>query len=158
MIWLRREHSAGQIRRLSHTHEIGWKFLCCFVVYSTRRFVLCLTLCYFILCFVVLLALRLPRLGKIELILVLFVRVFDLCLFGFVFFLFLLVPGKGCGLWLWHSLDFSLTFFFFFFFFSFSLPRWKRGKGGKESRYISFYVCFTEGYPPPSPHFCGKHQ
>ena len=62
------------------------------------------------LCFSVLLALRLPRLGKIELILVLFVRLFDLCLFGFVGFL--LVSGKGCGLWLWHSLDFSLTFFF----------------------------------------------
>ena len=40
-----------------------------------------------------------------------FVRLFDLCLFGFVGFLFLLVSGKGCGLWLWHSLDFSLTFF-----------------------------------------------
>ena len=63
------------------------------------------------LCFSVLLALRLPRLGKRELILVLFVRLFDLCLFGFVGFLFLLVSGKGCGLWLWHSLDFSLTFF-----------------------------------------------
>ena len=25
--------------------------LCCFVVYSTRRFVLCLTLCYFVLVF-----------------------------------------------------------------------------------------------------------
>ena len=60
------------------------------------------------LCFSVLLALRLPRLGKRELILVLFVRLFDLCLFGF---LFLLVSGKGCGLWLWHSLDFYLTFF-----------------------------------------------
>ena len=34
------------------------------------------------LCFSVLLALRLPRLGKRELILVLFVRLFDLCLFG----------------------------------------------------------------------------
>ena len=32
------------------------------------------------------------------LILVLFVRLFDLCLFGFVGFLFLLVSGKGCGL------------------------------------------------------------
>ena len=41
----------------------------------------------------------------------LFVRLFDLCLFGFVGFLFLLVSGKGCGLCLWHSLDFSLTFF-----------------------------------------------
>ena len=34
------------------------------------------------LCFSVLLALRLPRLGKRELILVLFIRLFDLCLFG----------------------------------------------------------------------------
>ena len=50
------------------------------------------------LCFSVLLALRLPHLGKSELILVLFVRLFDLCLFGFVGFLFLLVSGKGCGL------------------------------------------------------------
>ena len=50
------------------------------------------------LCFSVLLALRLPRLGKRELILVPFVRLFDLCLFGFVGFLFLWVSGKGCGL------------------------------------------------------------
>ena len=32
------------------------------------------------------------------LMLVLFRRLFDLCLFGFVGFLFLLVSGKGCGL------------------------------------------------------------
>ena len=57
------------------------------------------------------LPLRLPRLGKRELILVLFARLFGLCLFGFVDFLFLLVSGKGCGFWLWHSLDFSLSFF-----------------------------------------------
>ena len=44
------------------------------------------------LCFSVLLLLRLPRLGKRELSLVLFVRLFDLCLFGFVGFLF------SCGL------------------------------------------------------------
>ena len=55
----------------------------------------CVVLC---LCFSVLLVLRLPRLGKRELILMLFVRLFDLCLFGFVGFLFLLVSGKGCGL------------------------------------------------------------
>ena len=64
-------------------------------------------------CFSVLLVLRLPRLGKRELILVFFVRLFGLCLFRFVGFLFLLGSGKGCGLWLWHSLDFSLTFFTF---------------------------------------------
>ena len=52
------------------------------------------------LCFSVLLALRLPRLGKRELILilVLFVRLFRLCLFRFVGFLFLLGSGKGCGI------------------------------------------------------------
>ena len=50
------------------------------------------------LCFSVLLALRLSRLSNRELILVFFVRLFDLCLFGFVGFLFLLVAGKGCGL------------------------------------------------------------
>ena len=50
------------------------------------------------LCFSVLLALRLPLLGKRELILVLFVRLFHLCLFGFIGFLFLLVYGEGCGL------------------------------------------------------------
>ena len=48
--------------------------------------------------FPVLLVLRLPRLGKRELILVLFVRLFGLCLFRFVGFLFLLGSGEGCGL------------------------------------------------------------
>ena len=51
-----------------------------------------------LLCFSVLLVLRLPSLGKRELILVLFVRLFGLCLLRFVGFLFLLGSGKGCGL------------------------------------------------------------
>ena len=51
------------------------------MVYSTRRFVLSSALCYFIIVFSVLLALS--RLGKRELISVLFVRLFDLRLFGF---------------------------------------------------------------------------
>ena len=50
------------------------------------------------LCLSVLLALRLPRLGTRELTLVLFVRLLDLCLFGFVGLLFLLMSEKGCGL------------------------------------------------------------
>ena len=50
------------------------------------------------LCFSVLSALQLPRLGRRELILVLFVRLFDLCLSGFFGFLFLLVSGRGCDL------------------------------------------------------------
>ena len=58
-------------------------------------FVLCLTFCHFVLVFRVLLALRLPRLGKREQILVLFVRLFDFCLFGFVGFLFFLVMGRA---------------------------------------------------------------
>ena len=61
--------------------------------------------------FSVLLALRLPRLGKIELILVLLVRLFALCLFGFVGFLFLLVSERGCGFWLWRSLGISIRIF-----------------------------------------------
>ena len=50
------------------------------------------------LCFSILLALRLPRLGKRELIIVLFVCLINLCLFRFVGFLSLLMSGKGCGL------------------------------------------------------------
>ena len=50
------------------------------------------------LCFSVLLVLRLLSLGKRELILVLFVRLFGLCLLRFVVFLFLLGSGKGCVL------------------------------------------------------------
>ena len=99
------------------------------VVYSTDRskamvpvlvllfvalwFILRGDLLYVLPCVIFFLCFFLPRLGKRELILVLFVRLFDLCLFGFVGFLFLLVSGKDCGLWLWHSLDFSLTFFFY---------------------------------------------
>ena len=86
-----------------------------------------------------LLALRLPRLGKRELILVLFVRFFDLCLFGFVGFLFLLVTGKGCGLWLWHSLDFSLTFFLFYW------PFYCRGPGISLTL-CCFLVCSTRRF------------
>ena len=79
-----------------------------------RGDLLCVFPCVILfLCFLVLLVLRLPRLGKRELILVLFVRLFDLCLFGFVGFLFLLGSRKGCGLWLWHCLGFSLTFFWY---------------------------------------------
>ena len=72
--------------------------------FVAMRFILRGDLCYVLPCVILFL-------GKKELILELFVRLFDLCLFGFVGFLFLLVPGKGCCLRLWHSLDFSLTFF-----------------------------------------------
>ena len=48
---------------------------------------------FFLVFFSVFLALQLPRLGKRVLILLLFVRLFNLYLFGFVGFLFLLVSG-----------------------------------------------------------------
>ena len=54
-----------------------------------RGDVVCLSCVILFLCFSVLLVLRLPRLGKSELILVLFVRFFGLYLFRFVGFLFL---------------------------------------------------------------------
>ena len=69
----------GLVTVLSGGPSVSLSF-CCYVVYSTRRFVLCLTLCHFFLCFSVHLALRLPRLGKRELILVFFVH---LCLLDF---------------------------------------------------------------------------
>ena len=88
--------------------------LCRFVVYSTRRFVVCLSLCHFVLVFFSPFSIAITSLGEERANLVLLVRLFDLCLFGFVGFLFLLGSGRGCGLWLWHSLGFSLTFFFVF--------------------------------------------
>ena len=65
------------------------------MVYSTRRFVLSLALCYFVLVLFSPLALQLPHLGKRELILMLSVCLFDLCFFCFVRFLFLIVSGMG---------------------------------------------------------------
>ena len=74
------------------------------LVFVALWFILRGDLLYVFPCFIlflyfsVLLVLRLPCLGKGELILVLFVRSFGLCLFRFVGFLFLLGSGKGCGL------------------------------------------------------------
>ena len=59
---------------------------------------LCLTLCHFVLVFFSPFSIAITSLGKRKLTLVLFVCLFDLCLFGFVGFLFLLVSGKGCSL------------------------------------------------------------
>ena len=75
------------------------------MVYSTRRFVLCLTLCHFVLVFFSPFSTAITSLGGgggvgvgRGLVLVLFVRLFGLCLFGFVSFLFLLVSERGCSL------------------------------------------------------------
>ena len=72
--------------------------LSCFMVYSTRQFVLCLALCYFVLVFFSPFSIAITSLGDERASLGLFVRRLDLRLFGFVCFLFLLVSGKGCGL------------------------------------------------------------
>ena len=88
----------------------------CVILFVALWFILrgdLLTMCYLFLCFSVLLALWLPRLGKRGLILVLFIHLFDLRLFAFVCFFFLLVSGKGCGLWLRHSLNFNFSLSFF---------------------------------------------
>ena len=80
------------------------------MIYSKRRFVLNLALCYFVLVFFsVTLELRLPRLGKRELILVLFVALLDLRLFCFVCFIFSSCLGWTAA----YDCDFSLAFFAF---------------------------------------------
>ena len=67
-----------------------------FILRGDLFYVLPCVILFLYCCFSVLLALRLPRLGKRELILLLFVRLFDLCLFGFVGFLFLLGRAAVC--------------------------------------------------------------
>ena len=68
-----------------------------FVLYSTRRFVFSLALCYFVLVFFSPLSIAITTLGEERANLSAF-RLFDLRLFGFVCFLFLLVSGKVYGL------------------------------------------------------------
>ena len=64
-----------------------------------------------------------------------FVRLFDLCLFGFVCFLFLLVSGRGCGLWLWPSLAFLLPFL------SMEVPLWSCVDGYNcGDCFVSLYI------------------
>ena len=70
----------------------------CFVVYFTRRIVLCLTLCYFVLVFFSPFSIAITSLGEETANLSVFVPLVALRLFGFVCFLFLLWSGKGCGL------------------------------------------------------------
>ena len=72
------------LRRWSHCYSL----LLCGLFYEAICFMSYLV--SFCSCVFQSLALRLPRLGKRELILVLFVCLIDLCLFGFVGFLFLL--------------------------------------------------------------------
>ena len=74
-------------------------FVALWFIYGAICFLPCAIL---FLCFSVLLALRLPHLGKRELNLVLFVRLFDKRLLGFVCFLFL-------PLGVWEGLRFVIV-------------------------------------------------
>ena len=60
-----------------------------------RRFVVCRSVCHFILVFFSPFSIAITSLGEERAKLVLFVRLFGLCLFGFVGFLFHLGSGKG---------------------------------------------------------------
>ena len=82
---------------------------CCFVVHSTRRFVLILALCYFVLVFFSPFSIMITSLGE-ERVNLSALRTFVRFAFVWVWLFFLLVSVKGCDLWLWHSLDFSHTF------------------------------------------------
>ena len=81
--------------------------------YSTRRFVVCLTVCHFVLMFFSPFSIAITSLGEERANLSVFVRLFDLCLFGFVGFLFLLVSGKGGVFIVALPGHFSLFYLFF---------------------------------------------
>ena len=69
------------------------------MVYSTRRFVVCLSVCHFVLVFFSPFSIVITSLGEGSANLSAFrIRLFGLCLFGFVGFLFLFGSGNGCGL------------------------------------------------------------
>ena len=78
------------------------------MVYSTRRFVLCLTLCHFVLVFFSPFSTEISSLGE---------EIANLSAFStFVRFVLVWICWfpLPLGVWegLWHSLGFSLTFFF----------------------------------------------
>ena len=69
-----------------------------FILRGDLFYVLPCVVCVFCSCAFSPFSIAITLLGEERDILVLFVRLFDLCLLGFVGFLFLLVSGKGCGL------------------------------------------------------------
>ena len=69
------------------------------MVYSTKRFVVCLSVCHFVLVFFSPFSIAITSLGEERANLSAFsTSLFCLCLFRFVGLLFLLGSGKGCGL------------------------------------------------------------
>ena len=118
-----KEHHIWQ--GVAGTEDIGMcnsngLLLCCFMVYSTRRFVLCLSLCYFVIVFFSPLSIAITSLGEERANLSAFCT-FDR--FALVWFYLFSLP-----LGVWEALRFVivctpwvflLPFFFFFFFFFF---------------------------------------
>ena len=83
-----------------------------FVVFTTRRLMLSLTLLLGLIFIQFCLALWSSHVRKRELVYMLLVKLYVyLACVIFCLFLFLLVSEVGCGLWLWHSLDFSFNVF-----------------------------------------------
>ena len=74
--------------------------LCCFVFYSTRRFVVCLSVCHFVLVFFSPFSIAITSLVEERANLSAFPTFVRFVLVWIVGFLFLLGSGKGCGLWL----------------------------------------------------------
>ena len=68
------------------------------LVYSTRRFVVCLSVCHFVLVFLSPFSITITSLWEERANLSAFRTFVRLCLFRFVGFLFLLGSGKDCGL------------------------------------------------------------
>ena len=68
------------------------------MVYSTRRFVVCLSVCHFVLVFFSPFSIAITSLGEERANLSAFRTFVRFGLFRFVGFLFLLGSGKGCGL------------------------------------------------------------
>ena len=93
---------------------VTWYWSCSLLLCGLLYWAICFMSYLVLFCscvFSVLLALRLTRLGKRELILVFFILLFDLRLFGFVCFHFPLGVWEGLRFVI-DSLDFSLTFSF----------------------------------------------
>ena len=89
---------------------VGLTF-CCFMVYSTRRFVSSLTVCYFVLVFFSPFSIVPTSFGEERANLSTFRTFVRFALVWFCLFPLSLGVWEGCSLSLWQSLDFPLTFF-----------------------------------------------
>ena len=98
LLYRPRSKAVVQVLVLHSRHSLDFSLtfctLCCFVVYSAGRFVVCLSVCHFVLVFFSPFSIAITSLGEDRA----YLSFVCLCLFRFVGFLFLLRSGKGCGL------------------------------------------------------------